>query len=67
MSASIRAHTATGGGRNTFKGTFEYIRGTGRFEGIKGTGTYTGKRYIPGKEGGDFIVDKVGTYTLPSK
>ena len=61
------AHTATGGGRNTFKGTFEYISGTGRFEGIKGKSTYPGKRYILGKEGGDFIADTVGTYTLSSK
>ncbi len=60
-------HTTIGGGKNTYKGTFEYASGTGRFEGIKGSGTYTGKRYRPGKEGGDNITDITGTYTLPSK
>jgi hypothetical protein len=54
------------GGKNAFKGTFEYVSGTGRFAGIKGSGTYTGKRYLPGKAGGDYVVDVTGTYTVPS-
>ena len=58
--------SADGGKTGTFEGTFDYISGTGRFDGIKGSGTYTGKRYLPGKAGGDYVVDVTGTYTVPS-
>jgi hypothetical protein len=54
-------------GLSLFKGTGEYIKGTGRFEGIKGSYTYSGKALTPySKETkGDIYYDVVGTYTLP--
>ena len=57
--------SADGGKTATFEGTFDYVSGTGRFEGIKGNGSYNGKRYLPGKDGGDYVVDVTGTYTVP--
>jgi len=51
-----------------WKGTFEYIKGTGRFEGIQGSASFTGKRLVllPGA-GAQFYADFAITYTLPSK
>ena len=52
------------------KGTFSYIRGSGRFAGIKGDGSYTFKHYTPftkDKTKSDSVVDYTVTRTLPSK
>ena len=46
------------------KGTFTYLRGSGRFEGIKGSGSFTGKFFESIATGYD---DFTGTYTLPKK
>jgi len=45
-----------------YKGTFEYIGGTGRFEGIKGKGSYTAK-YFPAYGVAD--IEGIAEYTLP--
>ena len=55
-----------------FKGTGEFIRGTGRFEGIKGIKgavTFSGKEVTPySKETkSDVYFDATATYILPSK
>ena len=58
------------GRRSTGKGTFTYIRGSGRFEGIKGGGSWTFKTFTPytkEETKSDAIVDYTGTRTLPSK
>ncbi len=52
------------------KGTFSYIRGSGRFEGIKGDGSFTYKHYTPftkDKTKSDSVADYTVTRTLPSK
>ncbi len=46
------------------KGTYTYVRGTGRFEGIKGSGSFSGKFFESVATGYD---DFTGTYTLPKK
>jgi hypothetical protein len=58
--------TATQGGKvSVFKGTYTYIKGTGRYEGIKGDGSYSGRRIAP-ITGEPFIyTDGTETYTLP--
>ena len=58
------------GKRSAGKGTFTYVRGTGRFEGIKGGGSWTFKSFTPytnDETKSDAIVDWQGTRTLPSK
>ena len=58
-------------GLSLYKGTAEFIKGTGRFEGIKGNLSYTGRQLTPySKEKGlwsDAYYDATGTYTLPPK
>lgn len=58
-------------GLSSFKGTAEFIKGTGRFEGIKGNLSFTGRSLTPySKEKGlwgDAYFDVTGTYTLPTK
>jgi len=58
-------------GLSLYKGTAEFIKGTGRFEGIKGNLSYTGRSLTPySKEKGtmgDAYYDVTSTYTLPSK
>ncbi|MEW6375809.1 MAG: hypothetical protein AB1502_08470 [Thermodesulfobacteriota bacterium] len=58
-------------GKSLYKGTSEYIKGTGRFEGIKGSMSYTGKGLTPySKEKGlmsDVYYDCIATYSLPRK
>ena len=58
-------------GLPVFKGTAEFLKGTGRFEGIKGNLSFTGRSLTPySKEKGlwsDAYFDVTGTYTLPSK
>ena len=52
----------------SFKGTGEYIKGTGGFEGIKGKVSYSGKYVTPytkDKTKGDAYYDATMTYTLP--
>ena len=54
----------------SFKGTGEYINGTGRFEGIKGKFSFSGKYVTPytkDKTKGDAYYEVTGTYTLPKK
>ena len=61
---------ATGKKLPSFKGTGEYIKGTGRFEGIKGKVSYSGKYVTPytkDKTKGDAYYEFTGTYTLPKK
>jgi hypothetical protein len=60
---------ASGRKMRLFKGTGEFIRGTGRFEGIKGAVTFSGKEVTPySKETkSDVSFDATATYTLPSK
>ena len=58
------------GKRSTGKGTFSYIKGSGRFEGIKGGGSWTCKSITPytkEETKSDMIADFTGTRTLPSK
>jgi hypothetical protein len=58
------------GKRATGKGTFTFVRGSGRFEGIKGGGTWTFKTFTPytvDETKSDAIVEYQGTRTLPSK
>jgi hypothetical protein len=58
------------GRRSTGKGTFTYVRGSGRFEGIEGGGSWTFKSFTPytkEETKSDAIVDYTGTRTLPSK
>jgi hypothetical protein len=64
----LTATAAPDGKTASWKGTFEYTKGTGRFEGIKGGGSITGKRLaaLPGA-GAQMYNDITGTYTLPSK
>jgi len=50
--------------KGLWKGTFTYLRGSGRFEGIKGSGSFTGKFFESIATGYD---DFTGTYTLPKK
>jgi len=58
--------TATQGGKiSLFKGTYTYVKGTGRYAGIKGGGSYTGKRVTPMAAGAFSYSDGTGTYTLP--
>ena len=52
------------GGEVTYKGTYEFISGSGRFQGIKGSGSWTAKILAPGV---DTYLEYEGTYTLPSK
>jgi hypothetical protein len=62
--------TVTGEKLPSFKGTWEYIKGTGRFEGIKGTGPFAGKYITPytkDETKGDQITEVTGDYTLPKK
>jgi len=47
-----------------FKGTYTYVRGTGRFEGIKGSGSFSGKFFESIATG---YSDFTGTYTLLKK
>ena len=50
------------------KGTYTYIRGSGRFEGIGGSGSWTAKSYTPysaEETKSDLVVDFTGTQTLP--
>ncbi len=58
-------------GLSLYKGTAEFIKGTGRFEGIKGNATFSGKGMTPfSKEKGllaDAYFDVTATYTLPPK
>ena len=57
-------------GSSIGKGTFSYIRGSGRFEGIKGDGSFTFKHYTPftkDKTKSDSVADYTVTRTLPSK
>lgn len=48
----------------TQRGTFTFIKGTGRFEGIQGGGTFTAEGFPPKA---DLYVDAQGKYTLPKK
>jgi hypothetical protein len=58
--------TATQGGKiSLFKGTYTYVKGTGRYAGIKGGGSYTGKRVTPMAAGAFCYSDSTDTYTLP--
>lgn len=62
--------TVTGEKLPSFKGTWEYIKGTGRFEGIKGTGSFAGKYITPytkDETKGDNMFEVTGVYTLPKK
>jgi len=58
-------------GLTVFKGTAEFMKGTGRFEGIKGNLSFTGRSLTPySKEKGlwgDAYFDVTGSYSLPSK
>jgi hypothetical protein len=47
-------------GSGTDKGTWRYVRGSGKFTGIKGSGTFKGG---PGASG--WWADLTGTYSLP--
>lgn len=49
-----------GSPRTSFKGTWEYVNGTGKFAGIKGKGKYTG--YFTSKT--TYTVDWDGEYSL---
>ena len=64
------ATAAQGGKTWLYKGTCEYIMGTGLFDGIKGRGSFTGKEVTPYSEEtgtrGDLYLDFTVTYTLPS-
>ena len=56
------------GKKFTGKGTYSYIRGSGRFEGIEGSGSWTAKSYTPytaEETKSDLVVDFTGTQTLP--
>jgi hypothetical protein len=58
--------TATQGGKiSLFKGTYTYVKGTGRYAGIKGGGSYTGKRVTPMAGGAFCYSDATDIYTLP--
>jgi hypothetical protein len=58
--------TATQGGKiSLFKGTYTYVKGTGRYAGIEGSGSYTGKRLTPMAAGAFCYSDATETYTLP--
>jgi len=61
---------ATGEKLPSFKGTSEYIKGTGRFEGIKGKVSFSGKYVTPytkDKTKGEVYMEATATYTLPKK
>jgi hypothetical protein len=61
---------ATGEKLPSFKGSGEYIKGTGRFEGIKGKISFSGKYVTPytkDKTKGEVYYEFTGTYTLPKK
>lgn len=64
--AKYRMHTAAGpdGRTTTFKGTFIFIRGTGRFRGIHGGGTCTGHRYVRHARQAWLELDHISTYRL---
>ena len=47
-------------GSGTFKGTWKYVRGTGKFRGISGRGTYKGEGAADGSASGDIT----GHYSL---
>jgi hypothetical protein len=47
-------------GSGTYKGTWKYVRGTGKFRGIKGSGTYKGA----GATDGTGWADVTGHYSL---
>jgi hypothetical protein len=47
-------------GSATYKGTWRYVRGTGKFKGIKGNGTYAGS----GAPDGTSYADVSGHYSL---
>ena len=57
------AGTSPEGKPISFKGSFTYIRGTGRFEGIQGSGSFSGKFF----HGFGPYWDFTGTYTLPER
>jgi len=60
--------TALPGGKvSLFKGTYSFLKGTGRFEGIKGSGSLTGKRIVPIGAGAECFMDTTETYTLPTR
>jgi hypothetical protein len=61
--------TSLPSGVSEFKGTYNYIGGTGRWEGIKGEGTYSGKRMAPLTPGGpaDCYQEWSETRILPSR
>lgn len=45
----------------TFRGTWQYVSGTGKYQGIQGRGTYSG-HFTSQTE---YVADWIGQYTLP--
>ena len=55
-------------GNLSYKGSTEFVKGTGRFAGIKGTASSTGKNFLPSKDEALKVFNDVTlTYTLPSE